>query len=562
MKCVYNDIMIYYTHIKQNMSSSSSSSSSYQAAIAQPSGVHVNLFPHQLKSIEDMERLETNSEIQLTTGMFIETRVGLLSDTPGYGKTLSMIGLIDRTRTQELPNVHAEERVQSHNYVRMHRVEMLKMLHTSVILVNVSLISQWIAELERTDLKFTFITKPSEVEQKDLHEFDVVLISNNVHNMFASVYKKFCFKRFVIDEPMSFKLSMEPVHARFYWLITGTPNELYLRRRTGFLNDLLPDAECSDVFSYLILRNDDQMVKASYDMPVTQNTHYKCCGNIASIFEGLLPDHLIEKIEAYNFSDVLDDMNVNVNGNTIVPDDSPATSQSLIDLFRDKKTKRREELGRELGAKSSERIQLLDTHLSLFEERVAKYLILQKCLCGDHQLSSPVLLSCCQNIFCDKCVETICPLCRTVEMKKYSVHSRVKFDEKEEFPDEKPAPDRTHKITQMMNIVGDAKEKKILIFSNYNETFTLIKKSLDERRLAYLELKGTKEKRDNTIDMYKTGAVNILLLNTIHSGAGLNLQETTDIILFHRIHDYQKIQVIGRANRIGRKVPLHVHYLE
>ena len=101
-----------------------------------------------------------------------------------------------------------------------------------------------------------------------------------------------------------------------------------------------------------------------------------------------------------------------------------------------------------------------------------------------------------------------------------------------------------------------------MIFSNFNESFVVIKKWLEERKILYLELRGTKEKRDNTIDSYKSGNVNVLLLNTIHSGAGLNLQETTDIIMYHRLHDYQKTQVIGRANRIGRKINLNVHYLE
>lgn len=540
-------------------------SDEYVSSIAQPSGIHIPLFPHQLKSIEDMEKLEQSNEVNLTTGMFINTQLGLLSDMPGYGKTLSMLGLIDRTKREELAPTFANEKIKPHDFVRLHRVEMLKMMRASLVLVNVSIISQWITELERTSLKYAYISKPSEVEDKDLRDFDVVLVSNNVYNMFAPAYKKFCWKRFIIDEPASLKLSMEPTHARFYWLITGTPNELYLRRRVGFLNDLLPDTDSTDIFSYIILKNDEQLVKASYDMPVTQNTHYKCRGNIAALFEGLLPDHLIEKIEAYNISGVLDDLNVGGSSSG----GNEEACLSLIDIFRDRKTKRMEELQRDLSGQAtrvtvtdriSDRMHLLETHMSLFEERLAKYVHLQQCLVCDRRLEHPVLLSCCQNIFCDECVPTNCPICRGMDFVKYPVRAEDLFDEKEEFPDEEPH--RLHKVLQMMSIVGDAKDKKILIFSNYNETFTIIKKCLDERKLLYLELKGTKEKRDNTIDAYKTGQVNILLLNTIHSGAGLNLQETTDIILFHRIHEYQKIQVIGRANRIGRKVPLHVHYLE
>ena len=528
----------------------------YVPSIAQPTGVTVQLFPHQLKSIEDMERLEQQHEIALTTGLFLETRVGLLSDMPGYGKTLSMLGLIDRSRHEEMPAQFVHEKVSSHPYVCLHRVEMHRMMRSTLVLVNVSLISQWMAELDRTTLRYTYVSKPSEVEDRDFVEFDVVLVSNNVYNVFASVFRKTCWKRFVIDEPASFKLCMEPSHARFYWLITGTPNELYLRRRTGFLNDLLPDQDSIDQFAYLILRNDDRLVKASYEMPQTHNVHYRCTDTIARLFDGLLPDHVIEKIEAYHITGVMADLMVD-----------ETQSCSLIEIFREKKRKRLEELRRESLSTSTDkrmqdRIQQLETHLSLFEERLAKYLCLHTCLACKQPVNHPTLMSCCQNIFCEACIQLWCPLCRSVEASRFPVHAEIVYDAKEEFPDEVSAVDRLPKVMQMMQLIGDARDKKILVFSNYNETFTLIKKSLDDAKLMYLELKGTKEKRDNTIDAYKTGQVNLLLLNTIHSGAGLNLQETTDIILFHRIHDYQKIQVIGRANRIGRKVPLHIHYLE
>ena len=525
-------------------------------SIAQPSGVRIPLFPHQLKSIEDMERLEQQQEIPLTTGLFLETRVGLLSDMPGYGKTLSILGLIDRSRQEEMPILFADEKISAHPYVKMHRVEMHRMMRATLILVNVSLISQWMVELERTTLRYTYVSKPSEVEDRDFSTFDVVLVSNNVYNVFASVFKKTCWKRFVIDEPASFKLCMESSHARFYWLITGTPKELYLRRRTGFLNDLLPEQDAVDEFSYLIVQNEDQLVKASYEMPQTHNVHYRCTDTIAHLFEGLLPDHVIEKMEAYHIAGVLADLMV---------DESQACS--LIDVFREKKNKRLLDLRRESTVmlpqqRLQERIQQVETHRSLFEERLAKYLCLHTCLACRQPVKDPTLMSCCQNIFCAGCILLWCPLCRSVESARFPVQAEIVYDAKEEFPDEVLASHRLPKCMQMMSIIGDARDKKILVFSNYNETFTLIKKSLDEAKLMYLELKGTKEKRDNTIDAYKTGQVNLLLLNTIHSGAGLNLQETTDIILFHRIHDYQKIQVIGRANRIGRKVPLHIHYLE
>jgi len=151
-----------------------------------------------------------------------------------------------------------------------------------------------------------------------------------------------------------------------------------------------------------------------------------------------------------------------------------------------------------------------------------------------------------------------CPICKSVETSS----SIITIEDLPDYTMTLHLPIHITKIKQTMTIIGDASNKKILIFSNFNESFTLIKKWLEDQHISYLELRGTKEKRDNTIDLYKSGNVNVLLLNTIHSGAGLNLQETTDIIMYHRLHDYQKTQVIGRANRIGRKINLNVHYLE
>ena len=53
----------------------------------------------------------------------------------------------------------------------------------------------------------------------------------------------------------------------------------------------------------------------------------------------------------------------------------------------------------------------------------------------------------------------------------------------------------------------------------------------------------------------------MLLLNAKYCGAGLNLQCTDEIIIFHRMCKDLENQVIGRAQRIGRDSRLKVNYL-
>jgi SNF2 family DNA or RNA helicase len=513
----------------------------------QPSLINIPLFIHQLKSIEDMENLEKEKEVTITWSSqfnlkmsnYLRTSIGSFSDFPGHGKSLSMLGLIAKTLCDPCSDGFLLQKIEAFKYVTNIKVEIIHQSKCSLILVNISLISQWIFELNRTLLRYKAIYNRSDIENIEIDEYDVIVVTNNVYNSFAALYKRKSWKRFVIDEPSSLKIpNMEPSNALFFWLITATPFELYLKRRTGFLNDLLPDDV--NIFKYLIVKNDDEFVKHSYEMPHTRHLRYKCSGNISKIFEGLVSDNIMEMIDAGNIEGVFIAFGIKRNSN-------------LFESFKMKKMKRLEALKNEKQTKKIiEKIQFVESHIKVFDQRMIKYISENSCCLK----TTNSIFSCCQKLGCSSCFGPICPLCKNSDVCLVNLNYNI------------PSSDmirenvKENKINTILDIIGDSLGKKILVFSNHNESFTILKRFLDEKSLKYLELRGTKEKRDTTIDQYKTGNINILLLNMISSGAGLNLHETTDIIMYHALPEFQRIQVIGRANRIGRVIELNVHYME
>ena len=119
--------------------------------ISQPSLINIHLFLHQLKSIEVMTKWEKEKEIDLTPSDYITTKVGVLADLPGYGKSLSTLGLIGQTLSQIDPDtVHTVEKIKHYAYVKMTKTDNLTKTNCSLILVNISLLSQWMCELNRT----------------------------------------------------------------------------------------------------------------------------------------------------------------------------------------------------------------------------------------------------------------------------------------------------------------------------------------------------------------------------------------------------------------------------
>ena len=74
-------------------------------------------------------------------------------------------------------------------------------------------------------------------------------------------------------------------------------------------------------------------------------------------------------------------------------------------------------------------------------------------------------------------------------------------------------------------------------------------------------MKGSTGRITKIIEQYKGNELDILLLNSRYFGSGLNLENTTDIFMFHKMNESIENQVIGRAQRPGRTQVLNVYRL-
>ena len=100
-----------------------------------------------------------------------------------------------------------------------------------------------------------------------------------------------------------------------------------------------------------------------------------------------------------------------------------------------------------------------------------------------------------------------------------------------------------------------------MVFSDFEGSFKPICKILESNNISFVLLKGDVTNRTKIINDYKNGNNNVIFLNSTTDSAGINLQETTDIILYHEMNSINKSQIISRAERIGRTEELNIHQL-
>ena len=117
------------------------------------------------------------------------------------------------------------------------------------------------------------------------------------------------------------------------------------------------------------------------------------------------------------------------------------------------------------------------------------------------------------------------------------------------------------KLENLISLVKAKPDKRIMIFSEYDSSLIQIKAQLEMLDINYSSIKGAGSTIQNIITKFRQGDFQVLLLNAKHFGAGLNLQFTDEIIIYHRMSKDLETQVIGRAQRLGRKSPLNINYL-
>ncbi len=213
----------------------------------------------------------------------------------------------------------------------------------------------------------------------------------------------------------------------------------------------------------------------------------------------------------------------------------------------------------------TEQLKNVETKIAGIEERIKGVKDKQCPICASN-VENPCMTNCCKNIFCLQCLSTAiqyshkkeCPLCRsTVDMNKIHIiidasGNQVSEETGEELP---------NKLDTLTKHILSNPNKRFLVFSAYENTFEIIQNEFTKLGIKYSKIAGTAARINNIITKYKNNEYQALLLNANHFGAGLNLQITDEILIYHRMSKDLERQVIGRAQRLGRSDPLKINYL-
>lgn len=542
--------------------------------ILQPVDMSKILYPHQLHAVAMMEKREKEKSIT-SENFCVYTNVSIFGDLAGYGKTVALVALILRDKMEwdlrepfvvsNISNIYGNGSIIKKSLLRFQKIE------TSLIVASTSILKQWSDEIFSTPLTHVVITTRKKLDSLEPTLYDIVLCSPSLYNYLVNKYPNYAWKRFIYDEPTQTKIpAMRCIVSGFIWFVSATPAQLLYQNHNNhnFLQSLFSNCMDYHIFQNLIVKNDDDFVKKSFLLPSMNHYHHTCYQPLYNVVQNILSEPICNMIDAGNIEKAVRHLGGSSTSNifTLIKNEKEELlreTEYKIDKFS--------RMNDTLRIKKwTEKKAVLEKELEELSRRYKDFILNETCQICLSKNDQPTLVSCCQNAYCGKCIlewlkqRNSCPNCRTSVTADMIIYLTPQ-DAIPQNHNTTGVPTRILGKKTKPGVILDILEKKphgkFIIFSNYDETFSFIRHALHDDGIQFAEISGTMESRDKKIREFKEGDVNVLFINSIANGAGINLQEATDIILYHRMSDDLQAQIIGRAYRIGRDKVLDVHHL-
>jgi len=458
----------------------------------------------------------------------------------------------------------------------------------------------------------------SHLNKPFVESLDVILVSDTFYNLLSLYFNKdsYTVNRIIIDECNSIKGSgLIDIKTVFTWLITSSISSLmtnngYVCKRqlsnegyayqmrektvfsTGFIFNTISALYDNDNFK-LFLINNPEHIKQSILLPEMEIFIIVCKDNaIIQVLNGMVSNDIMRMLNAGDIEGIIGriDAVVGDENNIIKLITQKYHDELLIKEYELKVTienpKYKADVENISVINKKFVIQELKTKIACIEDRIKS---VDNCpICID-DFTNPIITPCCNNKYCFTCItmalndKTKCPTCRSeltiskLLVVKDGKNSNTKTNDEIVigFPKElttygqksdyvKANSNKFNKYENMDKIFelnNDLPVKKYLIFTEYESTLNIkITSILDKWSLKYDRIRGTSATINRQLEKYKAknGETNVLLVNSKFFGSGMNLENTTDIIILHKMNSDIEMQAIGRAQRYGRQGNLRV----
>lgn len=525
------------------------------------------LYPHQLSLIHGMHVYRERMTRGFVVGKHaVNSKIGIIGDPVGTGKTLSILSYLDSQPTN-YPRISCELTDHSSKYFFSYDVsKTTEQASANLIIVPHSIFAQWCNEIKKhTSIQFVPIDSRRMIKGEilaNLMTSGAFVLTTNKCYRYVQEYAtqhNIQWNHIIVDEASTIYLhpSDPPFQFQFLWLVASNwipflyKNPTIIKSHLFFLRDRIaihPDFEqwlLDDITThyegslvsanflkdylpifhhlrgYMVVRNRNDTIKQSMNLPQINSDCIKC-----------RPHVNLHSLTNYYHSRQL----------------HPAIrSQNVPYLFQS------------LGVMFSELEQYLVQHTEK-QQMILRKIRDNECMICLDTCEFPTIVTCCHQLYCGKCIlrhmllYPKCPTCRN-PLDTSSMCCLTTLTQ------EQTALTKS-KMEVCLDLLQKNKDKQIIIYSAFDNIYYQLFEEMDKLGLKVERVENNLYSLRRTIKNYQQGTTHIIFISNVDILRGLSLESTSHLIFYHELPVSELKEVlIHSAQRLGRIEPLQIVHL-
>ena len=321
----------------------------------------------------------------------------------------------------------------------------------------------------------------------------------------------------------------------------------------------------------LVLRNSDEFVRAAFNLPDYITYTIKCkTPHYLKILDQNVSQDIINHINAGDLKGAIDKVDcAKFNEHDLIKGITRDLEIKLENLqiefdMKSKMTFSTEKAKDESLKKIHSKMGHITDKINSIQDKLKSS---KMCAICYDDLDNTSISPCCNTKYCFGCISTWlhqnknCPFCRAkINFNSLVIVTDDSIEEKEIEVEE-----LLSKLDNLKIIIEkqmSSSNFKMLIFSEYYNSFEPIEDLLKSCGIKYANVMGTTNTINKTLKLYKEtegpDKIDVLLLNANYCANGINLENSSDIVLYHSMNKDTTTQIIGRGQRPGRTEALTV----
>ena len=478
---------------------------------------------------------------------------GIMSDKPGSGKTFVILAMI------------------------YYSIKFFNSKGANIIVIPHNIYTQWISAIDNflgKTLKYICLIEYNEINQlytnsSILYNYDIIITTPVMYDIFAGTINSLGLyvRRIFFDEADTMKnILTNSINSQMTWFISASISSVFdpisMKAKIGKYELYLPNLLTNECWC------ESEFIDSNIKLPKPNYEKFVCKDfYIDFIIVNILDLENLKYINGLDYSNIRQEC----GGNLI------KTNQEIVKLLYLYSNKMISDSDAILKDLEKNRVEAPDTKAKtirkkqIYTQRQEKIKFLARkynlCIeCFDYIEQLLCKKSLCNDIICDNCwnlkyeknKSQICLTCNKIHTKETWEDVKIHHDNniKKFISKSKSKYNKFFVLDNILEVCG----KKVIVYSEFRGLNNYLKNYSIDMSIKFEELNGGNIKEiDKILISFKDNDdVKILLIDNAYFGVGLNIEYTTDIIFFHNVDEKIKTQLIGRAQRFGRKSKLNI----